>query len=43
MLKVLKGNSEDNPFQEPVVIPQNIGNGYGIFGIASCTKKIVEL
>ena len=39
----VKGNSEDNPFQEPVIIPQNIVNGYGIFGIASCTKKIVEL
>ncbi len=39
----IKGEDEENPFQEPVVIPQNIANGYGIFGIASCTKKIVEL
>ncbi len=28
----------DNPFAEPVVIPSNFDNGYGIFGVTRTTK-----
>jgi len=34
--------ARDNPFSEPVVVFENIENGYGIFALANATEKIVE-
>jgi len=35
-------DARDNPFSEPVVVFENIENGYGIFALANATEKIVE-
>ncbi len=40
--QIISLSSGENPFSEPITIHQNVLNGYGIFGIGSSTKKILE-
>ncbi len=36
---IVYDEAEGNPFAEPVVIPTNFDNGYGIFGVTRTVKK----
>lgn len=36
-------NSIDNPFAEPVVVHNNVDEGYGIFGLSAIEEYIVEI